>query len=717
MDKTKLEEYKQLVQEQGYALLDVLQAVAMGDLDVEAEVPEGVEVLSDLAIGINIMIDDLRATMAGQVRADLVEAQSQALLEVVQSVALGDLDVEVEVPEGIGVLSDLAIGLEMMIDDIREMLAEQEQARAEIERSQSQLEVALAEMRDIQRRYVREEWESHATEGQASQGYFRFGREEGPTDDAWLPGMTAAVQQAKSVIEREPQEEDSLALPIRLYDEVIGAVGFYREGEQPWRDHEIEAVETILEQVAQALEAQRLFDEEQQSRALLAEEQSLLRTLIDSIPDHVFVKDTQSRFLVNNETHLRTLGATTQEEVLGKTDFDIFPRELAEQYYADEQSVIQTGQRLDNREEPTITPEGKRLWLLTTKVPLRDRQGNLTGLVGISRDITVLKEAEAVLERRRAQLQCLSDIGQKIGDSPPVPEFLQWVAARIPSAMQHAELAVAAVEFEGQLSGSSEAIDSPRQMVQGLYLGGERVGRVCIAYTKDRDFLNEESALLGDIARRVNGYIENRRLLEETQAALAEVEAAHRTYLRRGWQEHLRQQEMLERSGLLYDQSAPDPQEGIVVVPDLWRPEIERAIVEGAPIPEVEEERAGLAVPITLRGQTLGVIGVEAPAGERQWTEEDMALIEAVSEQLGQTLETARLFADTQRRAERERLIGEITAKIRASTDMRNILETTAVELGQVLDTSRAIVRLGSPEDVGSQAGGALSSASDGDSS
>jgi GAF domain-containing protein len=191
------------------------------------------------------------------------------------------------------------------------------------------------------------------------------------------------------------------------------------------------------------------------------------------------------------------------------------------------------------------------------------------------------------------------------------------------------------------------------------------------------------------------------------------VEAAHRSYLRRGWQEHLRQREVLERSGFLYDRSAADVEEGLVAVPDLWRPEIERALKEGGPAPEVEEDRASLAVPITLRGQTLGVIGVEGPAGERQWTEEDMALIEAVSEQLGQTLETARLFADTQRRAERERLIGEITAKIRASTDMRDILETTAVELGQVLGTSRALVRVGPGEDVRAPARDALPSTDD----
>jgi GAF domain-containing protein len=92
------------------------------------------------------------------------------------------------------------------------------------------------------------------------------------------------------------------------------------------------------------------------------------------------------------------------------------------------------------------------------------------------------------------------------------------------------------------------------------------------------------------------------------------------------------------------------------------------------------------------------VVGVESPSGDRQWTEEDVAFVQAIGEQLGQTLESARLFAETQRRAERERLIGDITAKIRSSTDMHDILETAAVELGQALGTSRALIRVGLEE-------------------
>ncbi len=139
----------------------------------------------------------------------------------------------------------------------------------------------------------------------------------------------------------------------------------------------------------------------------LAEERKLLRTLIDNLPDYIFVKDTKSRFIINNTAHMRVLGMATPEEVVGKTDFDFFPQELAEQYYADEQEIIRSGQPLINRVESTIDGEGRQQWLLTSKVPLRDSNGSISGLVGISRDITDRKQAEEALHRETAKLEAM----------------------------------------------------------------------------------------------------------------------------------------------------------------------------------------------------------------------------------------------------------------------------------------------------------------------
>ncbi len=233
-----------------------------------------------------------------------------------------------------------------------------------------------------------------------------------------------------------------------------------------------------------------------------------------------------------------------------------------------------------------------------------------------------------------------------------------------------------------------------------LVVGDRALGTIVVASYSSPDLYDEHSQeLLVALASRTAVSLENIRLLEQTRAALAKVEATHQSYVRHGWQQHLQQREGLVQSAFLYDQTRDGQAEAMTEPLEIQRPEIKRAVMDGGPAAVGDGgddgERSGLAIPISIRGQTIGVVGVESPSGDRQWTEEDVAFVQAISEQLGQTLESARLFAETQRRAERERLIGDITAKIRSSTDMHDILETAAVELGQALGTSRALIRVG----------------------
>ena len=127
----------------------------------------------------------------------------------------------------------------------------------------------------------------------------------------------------------------------------------------------------------------------------------LLRTLIDHLPDcFIYVKDAQSRFIFTNVPHLKLLGLASVEEVVGRTDFDFFPKELAEQYYADEQKVITSGKPVLDREEETVYPDGNRIRVLTTKVPLLADDGSVVGVMGITRDITRLKQLEDELREQ-----------------------------------------------------------------------------------------------------------------------------------------------------------------------------------------------------------------------------------------------------------------------------------------------------------------------------
>jgi len=134
-----------------------------------------------------------------------------------------------------------------------------------------------------------------------------------------------------------------------------------------------------------------------------AAESGLLRNLVDSLPDHIYVKDRDSRFLMLNRATAQFLGVTVPEQIIGKTDADFFPRELADRFRAEEEAVMQSVEMLVNREAAVPDPAGALRWVLTTKVPLHDAQGAVIGLLGVNRDITDRKRIEEqILKLSRA---------------------------------------------------------------------------------------------------------------------------------------------------------------------------------------------------------------------------------------------------------------------------------------------------------------------------
>ncbi|MBI1840355.1 MAG: PAS domain S-box protein [Verrucomicrobia bacterium] len=139
--------------------------------------------------------------------------------------------------------------------------------------------------------------------------------------------------------------------------------------------------------------------EQRQTEQALAHERDLLRALLDHIPDRIFFKDSQSRFIRCSASMFSSLGFKHPDEVIGKTDFDYYPRELAGPYFAEEQSIIETGQPLINKVQRHGNSEDDEAWSSVTKVPIYNHRGLITGIVGLSRDITKLKQAERALRQ------------------------------------------------------------------------------------------------------------------------------------------------------------------------------------------------------------------------------------------------------------------------------------------------------------------------------
>jgi PAS domain S-box-containing protein len=136
----------------------------------------------------------------------------------------------------------------------------------------------------------------------------------------------------------------------------------------------------------------------------LAGERNLLRSLIDNLPDYIYVKDAESRYVIDNISHRQLVGASSQEEVIGKTSAAFFPPDLAAEYHVDDLATLLSGKPLVNHEERVRNRSGHYRWHSTTKVPLRNSDGQIVGLVGIGRDITESKLAEEKLQRANAEL-------------------------------------------------------------------------------------------------------------------------------------------------------------------------------------------------------------------------------------------------------------------------------------------------------------------------
>ena len=228
-------------------------------------------------------------------------------------------------------------------------------------------------------------------------------------------GLSFYASESRQKIEQALKEAIELGKPYDLELEMVSARGnhkWVRTAALPiWNNDKVIKIQGIFQDITERKqieeELQKAHDElelkVQERTAALSESNALLQALMDYMPDQIYFKDTQSRFIRNSRSQANLLGLSDPAQAIGKTDFDFFPH--AARSYAEEQEVMRSGKPLVDFEEWVVWPDGRETWVSTTKVPLRNSEGQTIGIFGISHDITERKRAEQAIRQLNADLE------------------------------------------------------------------------------------------------------------------------------------------------------------------------------------------------------------------------------------------------------------------------------------------------------------------------
>ena len=255
--------------------------------------------------------------------------------------------------------------------------------------------------------------------------------------------------------------------------------------------------------------AAEALDKHQEARL---KELRMLRALIDNLPDFLYAKDANSRFVIANMAVATNAGTQTPGDLVGKTDFDLFPKELAQNYYEDEQKIIRSGQPLLNREEQCVDPHGNVHYLLSTKVPFRDENGRINGIVGVGRDITKRRKVEEDLREAEQRFRSIFEetiVG--VFQGTPSGRYLS-----VNPAMARIFGYESPEEMVRTVTDVSQTYVEPKKYME-LILLLDRMGAVrnfeCQVYRKDRSqiwlSLNAHAVRKDGVLVRYDGMIED----------------------------------------------------------------------------------------------------------------------------------------------------------------------------------------------------------------
>lgn len=585
-----------------------------------------------------------------------------------------------------------------------------------------------------------------------------------------------------------PGTRSELALPLISRGGIVGALTLQSTEEAAFNEADIAILPSIANQVASALENSYLFEKMHEalqrteilynvSRSLIAFEDltGLLQTIVEKVAENLPADRTTLigfELEAQEVTHFVKGGPGAEHVVV--TPFEELWQGLSGWALREMKPALSPKDLPDPREGPEVQQRRaetncgaiivvplhyqKEVIGTMTAINQPDQpnftQHDVEMMVAMANQAAAaIKNAQLFQEQQRArrqlnqrikELDCLNEIGRKIDASPPIPVFLQWLAKHIPTAMQHPEACLVAIDLEGEVFGDAEAIETPHQVVGGLRIGEQFIGRIYVAYTQSYDFMDTESMLLGDIVRRVSSYIENRRLFEQTQNVLAETETLYRTsrlitaansidQALAAVLEYARSLSVDRCLVLLLEEPDAPPDERQAQVRAVWNrhgddkrspgdrftpadltfirrmgPNDQLVLRNVATTNQVDGKTRAVfqqwgvgavaILPLVAGGRLLGWLATET-THPYPFPDREVEALQSIAGQTAVAVQNLSQLQASQIRARHEQALREITASVRGLTDPQAVLRTAVRELGTTLGRS-TFVRLGNAEDL-----------------
>lgn len=502
---------------------------------------------------------------------------------------------------------------------------------------------------------------------------------------------------------------------LRIGGEFIGRIYIAYTEKREFLDEESALIGGIASRLSGYIESRLLLDQTRQAQAENQQQKEFLSKIINILPVGLFAKDVKNeyRFSIWNAKMEEMFGAKA-EEMLGKNDYDFFGnKEEADYYRQTDVSVMEAGQIVDIPVEEVTTRYGV-ISAHTTKLPIYNSEGQPEVLLGLLEDITDRKRAEETLRQSEARLsEALSiarlanwefDVAtQTFTFNDQFYSLFRTTAEQeggyVMPAMQYAQKFVhpedaPIVGLEIQKALETTDPNYSAQVEHRIFRADGSAGYILVKFRVIKDAQGRTVKTVG-----ANQDITERKLAElELERLLAEVESAYRQYIRGEWEQLLREQQGNWR---VEHQARPVEQaeEGLTQLQEKVLRDGKTTVMNAEKNNRHETEPVMVA-PISLRGQVIGTLSLQDIAPDRVWTEEEMTLVETVSEQLALTLENLRLYEETQRAAWRDRMISESTAKVWSSAEIEEVMRAAVAQLGDKLRASEVVIRLGTEAEL-----------------